>query len=66
MEEVLLHTARGWMVAEKEVSNRIHYIVTEDLQHVIESNEPCGVVFPSHTGLQNYHSSHSPVLKCFP
>ena len=66
MEEVLLQTARGWMVAEKEVSSRIHYMVIEDLQHVMESNEPCGAVFPSHIGPQNYQSSHSPVLQCSP
>ena len=66
MEEVLLQTARGWTVAEKEVSNRVHYMVIEDLQRVIESYDPCGAVFPSHTGLQNYQSSHSPVLQCSP
>ena len=66
MEEVLLQTAPGWMVAEKAVSNRKNYMVIEDLQHVIESYEPCGAVFPSHTGLQIYQSSHSPVLQCSP
>lgn len=64
-KEVLLKIGRGWMVDGKEVSSWIHCVMI-DLQHVTESNEPCGAVVLSHTGPQIVQLSHSAVPQCSP